>query len=72
MAINLSKYLENTIKKQYQKKDIQNHGWEETKRADKVLFSLRSHLKRQISEIGQRFYSNKHQKQTKINKYLNK
>ena len=33
---------------------------------------MRSQLKTKISEIGQRFYSNKHQKQTKINKYINK
>ena len=37
------------------------------KELKKPFFSLWSLLKRKISEIGQRFYSNKYQKQTKIN-----
>ena len=35
------------------------------KEIKKVLFSLGSLLKRKISEIGQRFYSNKYQNQKK-------
>ena len=43
----------------------------DTKRAEKALFSLWSNWKRKTSEISERFYSNKRQQQTKVNKFIN-
>ena len=43
----------------------------DTKRAEKALFSLWSNWKRKTSEISERFYSNKRQQQTKMNKFIN-
>ena len=45
------------------------YGWDDTKRAQKALFSLWSHLKRKTMRMGQNFKEIKAKNDTKL-KYL--